>query len=91
MSDASVIALRCRTSDRTPGGVRGVDALAPRLARLLGVEPRLIGSPGDARPGGFEDALDFLRSQLSIALTTEDIQEGVKAFFEKREPHWTGR
>ena len=25
----------------------------------------------------FEDALDFLRSQLSIALTTEDIQEGV--------------
>ena len=39
----------------------------------------------------FEDALDFLRSQLSLAFTTEDIQEGVKAFFEKRAPHWTGR
>ena len=39
----------------------------------------------------FEDALDFLRSQLSLAFTTEDIQEGVKAFFEKREPRWTGR
>jgi enoyl-CoA hydratase len=39
----------------------------------------------------FEDALDFLRSQLSLAFTTEDIQEGVKAFFEKRAPQWTGR
>jgi enoyl-CoA hydratase len=39
----------------------------------------------------FEDALDFLRSQLSLAFTTDDIREGVKAFFEKREPEWTGR
>jgi 3-hydroxypropionyl-coenzyme A dehydratase len=39
----------------------------------------------------FEEALDHLRAQLSIAFTTDDIQEGVKAFFEKREPRWTGR
>jgi enoyl-CoA hydratase/carnithine racemase len=39
----------------------------------------------------FDEALDFLRSQLSIAFTTEDIQEGVRAFFEKREPQWRGR
>jgi enoyl-CoA hydratase/carnithine racemase len=37
------------------------------------------------------DALDFLRAQLTIAFSTQDIQEGVKAFFEKREPRWTGR
>jgi enoyl-CoA hydratase/carnithine racemase len=39
----------------------------------------------------FADALDYLRSQLSLAMTTEDIVEGVQAFFEKREPQWKGR
>jgi enoyl-CoA hydratase len=39
----------------------------------------------------FADALDYLRAQLTIAFSTEDIQEGVRAFFEKREPNWTGR
>jgi enoyl-CoA hydratase len=38
-----------------------------------------------------DDALEFLRSQLSLTFSTEDIQEGVKAFFEKRDPEWRGR
>jgi enoyl-CoA hydratase/carnithine racemase len=38
-----------------------------------------------------DDALDYLRAQLSLALSTEDIVEGVTAFFEKREPQWRGR
>jgi enoyl-CoA hydratase/carnithine racemase len=38
-----------------------------------------------------DDALEFLRSQLSLTFTTEDIVEGVTAFFEKRDPQWKGR
>jgi enoyl-CoA hydratase len=38
-----------------------------------------------------DDALDFLRAQLTLAMSTEDIVEGVSAFFEKREPQWKGR
>jgi enoyl-CoA hydratase len=38
-----------------------------------------------------DDALDYLRAQLSLAMSTQDIVEGVTAFFEKREPQWSGR
>jgi enoyl-CoA hydratase len=39
----------------------------------------------------FLDALDFLRAYLTMAFATDDLQEGVQAFLERREPEWTGR
>ena len=41
----SVTVLRCRTSDRTPGGALGAEA----LGLALDPEARLVGTPGEAR------------------------------------------
>jgi enoyl-CoA hydratase/carnithine racemase len=40
---------------------------------------------------GFTDALNYLHSQLTIAFATEDLHEGIAAFFEKRDPVWKGK
>jgi enoyl-CoA hydratase len=63
--------------------------------RLAAKSPVLMKLGKDAmfrqQDMAYADAVDFLRSQLTIAFSTEDIQEGVRAFFEKREPDWRGR
>ena len=63
--------------------------------RLAAKSPLLMRLGKDAmfrqQDMAFADALEYLHAQLSLAFSTEDIQEGVKAFFEKRDPVWTGR
>jgi enoyl-CoA hydratase/carnithine racemase len=38
-----------------------------------------------------EEALEYLRHNLVLAFSTEDMIEGVTAFFEKRDPVWKGQ
>lgn len=75
---------------------REVDATVAEWAGMLASKSPLIMRLGkDAiwrqMDMGLEDALDYLRSQLAIELSTEDAIEGVTAFFGKREPEWKGR
>ena len=69
--------------------------VADWAAQLAAKSPVLMRMGKDAmfrqQDMGFEEALDYLRAQLAIAFATDDIQEGVKAFFEKRDPVWSGR
>ena len=63
--------------------------------RLAAKSPVLMRLGKDAmyrqQDMAFADALEYLQSQLTLAFSTEDVQEGVKAFFERRDPVWTGR
>jgi enoyl-CoA hydratase len=70
-------------------------AVAEWAGKLASKSPVLMRLGHDAmyrqQDMALDDALEYLRSQLSLTFTTEDIQEGVQAFFEKREPNWKGR
>jgi enoyl-CoA hydratase len=70
-------------------------AVSEWAQRLASKSPLIMRLGKDAlfrqQDMAFADALDYLRSQLSLAMSTEDIVEGVQAFFEKREPQWKGR
>jgi enoyl-CoA hydratase len=71
------------------------EAVAEWAAKLASKSPVLMRLGHDAmyrqQDMSLDDALEYLRSQLSLTFTTEDISEGAQAFFEKREPQWKGR
>jgi enoyl-CoA hydratase/carnithine racemase len=73
-----------------------LDAFVDDWATKLAAKSPLImglGKEAMARQRDLDlaDALDYLRAQLSLAQSTEDIVEGVTAFFEKRDPVWKNR
>jgi enoyl-CoA hydratase/carnithine racemase len=75
------------------------DDLDPAVDEV--VDSLLIKSPGalligkDAFQGmaelDFDTALDRLQGGLTEITMTDDASEGVAAFMEKRDPHWSGR
>jgi enoyl-CoA hydratase len=70
-------------------------AVAEWAGKLASKSPVLMRLGHDAmyrqQDMAIDDALEYLRSQLSLTFSTEDIVEGVTAFFEKRDPQWKGR
>jgi len=70
-------------------------AVADWAAKLAAKSPLLMRMGKDAMQRQLDmplaDAIEYLHAQLTLSFATNDIQEGVKAFFEKREPVWTGR
>jgi enoyl-CoA hydratase/carnithine racemase len=70
-------------------------AVATWAQALAAKSPAIVKLGKDAlfaqQDMAFAEALEYQRSQLSIALTTQDVREGVAAFMERREPTWTGR
>jgi arginase family enzyme len=60
----SLVALRCRTSERSPAPARGVDTLAALVGGRLGREPRMIGTPGEPHTAPFDEDLEASRGCL---------------------------
>jgi arginase len=76
----SLIAHRCRTSDRSPAHSRGVEALAPLFGKRLGREPREIGTPTEPRVGDWrEDLVESRGCLLEAGGQVEDALGGGNA------------
>jgi len=69
-----------------------VDELAAKVAAM---SPAVVRLGRDAfyamSDMGFDAALEYLQTMLTVNLGTEDAIEGVTAFLQKRDPAWKGR
>jgi enoyl-CoA hydratase len=76
-----------------PGDLDG--AVAEWAQALAAKSPLIVKLGKDSlyaqQDMAFGEALEFQRAQLAIALSTQDVREGVAAFMERREPTWSGR
>jgi arginase len=61
---ATLIAMRCRTAERSPAAAPGVETLAATIGRQIGAQPRLIGSPQPPRSQSFQEDLAGSRGCL---------------------------
>ena len=70
-------------------------AVADWAAQLAAKSPLLLKLGKDAlfaqQDMAFRDALAYGQTQLVLAQTAQDAQEGIAAFLERREPRWKGR
>ncbi len=72
--------------DGAVGGL--VDELASKSPLVLRVGKETFRRAQDM---GFDDALAYLTTMLTVHLGSDDVVEGVSAFVGKRSPKWTGR
>ena len=88
-------AVECGIANKVVPAAEFDAAVGDWASKLASKSPVLMRLGHDAmyrqQDMAVDDALEFLRSQLSLTLSTEDIVEGVTAFFEKREPEWKGK
>jgi enoyl-CoA hydratase/carnithine racemase len=69
-----------------------VDALADELAKKSPIGMRLgLEAFYKMQDMSFPSAIAYLQDQLALLSLSDDLKEGVTAFFEKREPRFTGR
>jgi enoyl-CoA hydratase len=81
---------------RVAGNLAELDELTAEVAgKLASKSPAIVRLGRDAfyrmEDMSLEEALAYLHSQLTLVTLSEDTREGIKAFFEKREPDFKGR